>query len=126
MLHEARFKRERHKELAFDTVKIDFLRFGDQVYVHEIKKSRKFEEAHVWQLKYYIYYLQCRGINCSAGVIHYPTSMRKVNVEFGAEDGARLAQALEEIREVLKRPDPPPKGTKKVCARCAYFDFCFA
>ena len=60
LLHESRFKRQVNKELEFDRVKIDFIKFGDQVYVHEIKKSKKFEEAHIWQLKYYIYNLRAR------------------------------------------------------------------
>ena len=41
ILHESRFKRETHKEFAFDTVKIDFLRFGEQVFVHEVKKKQE-------------------------------------------------------------------------------------
>ena len=32
------------REIALNTVKIDFLRFGDGVFVHEIKKSKKFEK----------------------------------------------------------------------------------
>ncbi|SHH08540.1 CRISPR-associated exonuclease, Cas4 family [Thermosyntropha lipolytica DSM 11003] len=126
ILHEARFKHERNREITFDTVKIDFLRFNDQVYVHEIKKSKKFEEAHIWQLKYYIYYLQCQGVNCFSGVIHYPASMRKVNVEFDANDRIQLMQVLKGIQEILKKPILPPKKTKKFCSRCAYFDFCYA
>ena len=95
ILHENRFTREPYKEVYFDTVKVDFLRFGDQVFVHEVKNSRKFEEAHVWQLKYYIYLLQQKGINCSFGVIHYPISMRKTEVELRKEDYPLLERAIE-------------------------------
>lgn len=125
-IHENRFTREVHKEVSFDTVKIDFLRFGDQVYVHEMKKSRKFEEAHVWQLKYYIYLLREKGINCSFGVIHYPTSMRKTEVELTKEDYPLLEGAIVGIGKIVKKQTPPLKGRKKMCQRCAYFDFCYA
>lgn len=126
MLHEERFSREAHKEIGFDNIKIDFLRFGDQVFVHEIKKSRKFEEAHIWQLKFYIYQLQLRSVNCEAGVIHYPQSMRKLDVVFTAEDRALLEDALQGIMEVQRLACPPPVLGRKVCNKCAYYDFCVA
>lgn len=126
ILHENRFKRETHRELAFDTVKVDFLRFDGQVFVHEVKKSKKFEKAHVWQLKYYIYLLRNRGVNCSAGVIHYPASMRKVEVAWEEGDDLHMKQALENVSQVLGEPIPPDILNRKMCSRCAYFDFCYA
>lgn len=126
LLHESRFKRQTNKEVGFDRVKIDFLKYGDQVYVHEIKKSKKFEDAHIWQLKYYIYNLQNKGINCSAGVIHYPASMRKVDVQYSQEDKAAIEQILTEIQKIINQNSPPKKLSKKFCSRCAYFDFCFS
>jgi CRISPR-associated exonuclease Cas4 len=126
LLHENRFKREPNKNMGFDSVKIDFLRYGDEVLVHEIKKSKKFEEAHIWQLKYYISHLQSKSVNCSCGVLHYPNNMRKVEVEFTAQDRVLLEQALVEIEEILKIDIPPEKSARKLCARCAYFDFCYA
>ncbi len=126
VLHESRFQRESRKEVAFDTVKIDFLRFGDQVFVHEIKKSKKFEKAHIWQLKYYIYLLRKRGVNCSSGVIHYPASMRKVEVEWEESDDLSIKQVLKDIEMILRESFPPSILNKKMCSRCAYFDFCYA
>jgi CRISPR-associated exonuclease Cas4 len=126
ILHESRFTRETHKEVSFDTIKIDFLRYGDQVYVHELKKSKKFEDAHIWQLKYYIYLLQQKEVNCSSGVIHYPTSMRKVEVELSLEDKSQIKHALARIGEITGSPALPRKVQKKMCSRCAYFDFCYA
>ncbi|MGI5821210.1 MAG: CRISPR-associated protein Cas4 [Syntrophothermaceae bacterium] len=126
ILHESRFKRESHKEFAFDTVKIDFLRFGDHVFVHEVKKSKKFEKAHIWQLKYYIYLLRKRGVNCSSGVIHYPASMRKVEVTWEEDDNLRMEQALKDVNQTVGEPVPPATLNKKMCSRCAYFDFCYA
>ena len=126
VLHEDRFKREPNKNIGFDNVNIDFLRYGDEVFVHEVKKSKKFEEAHIWQLKYYISHLQTKGINCSSGVLHYPNTMRKVDVEFTAQDRVLLKQALVEIQEILTKETPPKKLARKMCTRCAYFDFCYA
>ena len=125
ILHESRFKRESHKEFAFDTVKIDFLRFGDHVFVHEVKKSKKFEKAHIWQLKYYIYLLRKRGVNCSSGVIHYPASMRKVEVTWEEDDNLRMEQALKDVNQTMGNLFSQQRLTK-MCSRCAYFDFCYA
>ncbi|HAL64159.1 MAG TPA: CRISPR-associated protein Cas4, partial [Bacteroidales bacterium] len=125
ILHEGRFKREHNREVSFDTVKIDFLKFGDEIFVHEIKKSKKFEKAHIWQLKYYIYTIKRKGLNCSSGVIHYPSSMRKVEVIFGQEDYAWVEQARVNIDKVIQKLRPPERLNKKMCSRCAYFDFCY-
>lgn len=126
ILHENRFKRESYNEFAFDTVKIDFLRFVDQVFVHEVKKSKKFEKAHIWQLKYYIYLLRSRGVNCSSGVIHYPASMRKVEVTWEEDDNLRMEQVLRDIKQAVEEPVPPAILNRRMCSRCAYFHFCYA
>ena len=125
LLHETRFPREQYREFAFDNIKIDFLVYGDQVYVHEIKKSKKFEDAHKWQLKYYIYSLRQKNVNCSGGVIHYPASMRKVEIEYEPEDDQQIRTSLKEIADLLKMKSIPPKVGKKMCSKCAYFDFCY-
>ncbi len=58
-------------ELQFDSIKIDFYDPKNKV-VHEIKKSDKVEEAHIAQVKYYIYILQKHGIDGATGLIEYP------------------------------------------------------
>jgi CRISPR-associated exonuclease Cas4 len=126
VLHEQRFQKENSREIGFNSVQIDFLRFGEEVFVHEIKKSNKFDEAHRWQIKYYIFTLQNQGINCNSGVIHYPSSMRKVDIDMEENDRELIETALQAVSDVLMQPQPPKKLTKKVCARCAYYDFCFA
>jgi CRISPR-associated exonuclease Cas4 len=125
LIHESRFQRENYRDLSFDRVQIDFIKFGDQIYLHEIKKSRKFEEAHIMQMKYYIFYLNSRGVRCFAGTIHYPTAMRKVEVTFNREDELRIVEALRGIENILKKNIPPGKINRKFCRRCAYFDFCY-
>lgn len=41
--------------------KIDFYDAKNKV-IHEIKKSNKMEEAHAWQVKFYIWLLELNGI----------------------------------------------------------------
>ena len=55
LLDENTYKRE-EKHINIDNViNIDFI--ADKKILHEIKKSRKIEEAGIWQVKYYLYYL---------------------------------------------------------------------
>lgn len=125
IIHESRFSRETFRDVSFDHVKIDFVKFGEQVYLHELKKSRKFEESHIMQMKYYIFVALSKGIDCAGGIIHYPTSMRKLEVTFSEEDQNHIMEALRGISEVIKARVPPSKIKKKFCKRCAYFDFCY-
>ena len=67
-----------------------------------------------------------RGLNCSSGVIHYPASMRKVDVEWENADDLKLEQVLKEISAIIVEPTPPQVHKRKMCSRCAYFDFCYA
>lgn len=123
-LHEDRFSRESNRDIGFDRFKMDFIKFGNKIYVHEIKKSRKFEDAHQWQLKYYIYQLQLKGVDCDTGVIHYPASMRKLEVVLTEGDKEQIKAAIDQIHTITRLATPPKSLNKRVCQRCAYFDFC--
>ncbi len=125
LLSETSFKREKPKEIAIgDTLKIDFLKIGNEVIVHEVKKSKKLEEAHIWQVKFYIYKLQEKGIKCNNGVIHYPKLMRKIEVDFKKEDREKIQLAEKEIHAIKMQKNPPEFINKPYCRKCAYFDFC--
>lgn len=124
IIHETRFKREQNRELLLNNIKIDFVKVGDEVIVHEIKKSRKFEEAHIWQVKYYLYVLKRMGVNCQTGIIHYPGQMRKVEVEMRDEDFQYFKNILQDMQSLLEQKAPPPMVKQNFCKKCAYWDFC--
>lgn len=126
LISEESFKRERWKEVEIgDTLKIDFMKIGDEVVVHEVKKSRALEEAHIWQVKFYIYRLRKLGINSSRGIIHYPKLFRKIDVEWKEDDERKIESALREIDEIKTRDFPPPPVRASRCRKCAYYQFCF-
>jgi len=125
LISETTFKREKEKEILIgDTIKIDFLKIGDEIVVHEVKKSRKLEEAHIWQVKFYIYTLQKLGVKCNSGIIHYPKLMRKIDVKFDNCDIEKIEIIRQEIIELLKMNIPQPIK-KSYCNKCAYYSFCF-
>ena len=70
LLDENSYKRD-DKHINIDNViSIDFIR--EQKELHEIKKSRAIEEAGIWQVKYYLYYLKQRGVTEVKAKIDYP------------------------------------------------------
>ena len=56
LIHETSYPQrpDRYEEIQIEGIKIDFYDAKNRV-IHEIKKSSKLHEAHIWQLKYYIY-----------------------------------------------------------------------
>ena len=73
LIHETTYpqRSERFKEVEIKGIKIDFYDQKNKI-IHEIKKSDKRQEAHIWQLKYYIYVLEQEGIEKVSGVLEYP------------------------------------------------------
>jgi len=125
ILSGSSFKYEKRKETRIDDSVIDFLTFKGIVVVHETKKSKSFESAHIWQVKYYIYLLKKYGIDVSSGVIHYPRAMRKIEVKFTRKDEKIIRSVLEKISNVISRQMPPPVLNKSFCKRCSYFELCY-
>lgn len=126
MLHETSYpqRSERYEELEVDGVKIDFYDARNKV-VHEIKKSDKIEEAHEWQVKYYIFVLEKNGVEGVTGLLEYP-SMRQTNpVALTDEDRTRLVEIEEDIRGIIEKEECPPVIRTKICKQCSYYEFCY-
>lgn len=61
ILHEKSFRRD-EKDIRLGPIAFDFIRKKDKLELHETKKSPKMEEAHKFQILYYLYYLKGRGV----------------------------------------------------------------
>lgn len=125
LLDENSYTRDAVRHITIDdTISVDFIRKGK--VLHEIKKSRSVEEANVWQLKYYLYYLQERGLTKLHGQIDYPLLRQTVAVELTDEDLVKITEMLTEIRRICNAPLPENHfPAKKFCKNCAYYDLCF-
>jgi CRISPR-associated exonuclease Cas4 len=122
LLDEASYKRE-EKHINIDNIiNIDFLR--TEGILHEVKKSKKIEEASVWQVKYYLYYLQQHGVFIKAK-IDYPLLKETLDVELRKEDIKILENNLEDIRQIVAANRPPELLKLGICRNCAYYDLCF-
>ena len=111
-------KNEKH--ISIDgVINIDFVKNFE--ILHEVKKSRKIEEAGVWQVKYYLYYLKKKGVNISKGQIDYPVIKRTLTVELEDKD----EKVLEEITQIVESESAPDCYEKNICKKCAYYDLCY-
>ncbi|MGL4623258.1 MAG: CRISPR-associated protein Cas4 [Culicoidibacterales bacterium] len=120
---DSRTYRYERKHIQVDEhINIDFLQ--NWKIIHEIKKSKKFEEASVWQIKYYIYYLAQRGVQIEEAFIDYPEFRERTEVEYTDVDTIEIEKVTREI-ESLKLQAHIPKFEKlSYCQKCAYFDYC--
>lgn len=123
LLDENSYDRE-DKHINIDNViNIDFIRSNG--ILHEVKKSKKIEEASIFQVKYYLYYLEQRGVYGIKGKIDYPLLKKTCAIELNEEDKAEIEKALEEIKRIVNENVPPGLIKKNICKSCAYFDLCF-
>lgn len=123
LLDENSYKKD-DKHINIDNViNIDFIR--EHRELHEVKKSRAIEEAGIWQVKYYLYYLKKRGVSDLKAKIDYPLIKKNVVVELTQEDELRLEEIIREIIEIKNQLLPPDFESKKICNKCAYHDLCF-
>ena len=75
LLDENSYRRD-DKHINIDNViNIDFIKEHQEL--HEIKKSKAIEEAGIWQVKYYLYYLRQRGVKGLTAKIDYPMIKKK-------------------------------------------------
>ena len=123
LLDENSYKRD-DKHIEIDgIINIDFIHEKNEL--HEIKKSKSIEEAGIWQVKCYLYYLKKRNVDGLHGVIDYPLLKKNVDVELSDEDCKKLDDIIKEIISVKNQEYPPKLEEKKICKKCAYYDLCF-
>lgn len=123
LIDENSYSRELKHVLIDNTVNIDFIK--EWKILHEVKKQKSIEEAGIWQLKYYIYFLRKRGINIEKGILDYPKLKKREEIFLTEEDEKRIEEILLEIREIVNLKLPPKLEKLKICKKCAYFEYCY-
>jgi CRISPR-associated exonuclease Cas4 len=92
--------------------------------IHEVKKSRKIEPASIWQLKYYLYYLEKRGVDNLKGMLDYPKLKKRKRVELSDSDQEKIEDILEAIKQILES-GIPERIDSSICKKCAYYELCY-
>lgn len=125
LIHEDSYPQrpERYEELEVDGVKIDFYDAKNKI-VHEIKRSDKVEDAHEWQVKYYIYVLEQNGVDGVRGILEYPTMRKTTPIVLTDDDRREIEKMKSEIEKIIVSEKCPERVAMKICRNCSYFDFC--
>lgn len=125
ILHKNTYKRENRDFALDDVINVDFIRKGDTLEIHEVKKSTKMEQAHIFQLLYYLYYLKHeKGISNVRGFIDYPKIRKKEEFELTLDKESQLEEVFEKIKDLVDGELPKPVK-KPFCRKCAYFELCW-
>lgn len=123
VLDENAYAREEKHINIDDVISIDYIK--NKGILHEVKKSRRIEEAGIMQVKYYLYYLKQKGVEGIKGKMDYPLLKQSLDIELTEEDEKYIESVLIEIKEIVNRPLPPTLEKKKICKSCAYFELCY-
>ena len=126
LIHETSYpqRSERYEEVEIDGIKIDYYDARNKV-IHEIKRSDKVEEAHIWQVKYYIYVLERNGIDGVTGILEYPELRQTTKVNLADADRQKIKEIEEKIAQLISADNCPPVINAKICKSCSYYDFCY-
>ena len=123
IIDETTYKDEKKGILIDNTINIDFIKNG--AVLHEVKKTKKIEEAGIWQIKYYMYYLEEKGVKNIQAEIDYPLLRQTEQIILEQNDKKILKKVIEEIEELYRKDKIPKKIDSKICKKCAYYDLCY-
>ena len=124
LLHEESYPRQAKEVLIDDLIRIDFI--DSEGVLHDVKLGKSMEEAHTYQLLYYLYYLKQKGINNLTGVINYPKAKRKTTVELTPEKETEVERVITQIQQITQLPKPPEAEATKICKKCSYAELCWS
>ena len=135
LLHETSYpqRAERYEEMLISAEyegitligQIDYFDARNKV-IHEIKRSDKVEEAHVRQVKFYLWLLELNGVDGATGILEYPKLRKTDEVLFSDEDRQGLQKSVSKIQSLIESESCPPTINAKICRNCSYFDFCYS
>ena len=123
ILDETTYSREKKNIMIDNTINIDFIKNG--AVLHEVKKTKAIEEAGIWQVKYYMYYLEKRGIKNIKAQIDFPLLRETKEIILEESDRETLENIIKNIEELSKTDIPPKEIESKICKKCAYYDLCY-
>lgn len=123
LIDETSYSRDKKSIMIDELINLDFIRSWK--VIHEVKKSKKLDEAAKWQVRYYLYILRGKGVDVEKGIIDYPLIKRREEVVLDLENEKELVAILEDIESIINRKQAPETIKKPFCKKCAYYEFCY-
>ncbi len=124
LLHEE-YSQGEDKDIVIDEISLDILRNTREIV--EIKYSKEVREGHLFQVKYYLFYLKHKvGLPDFSARLTYPRAKKTIMLSLTREDEEQIRRDLEEIRTIFNMESAPVPLFKKGCKGCSYFDLCFS
>lgn len=142
-IHETSFKRKK-KEVSIDgVIVVDWIDHKEKI-IHEVKKSASLDKAHAWQLKYYMWYLEQKGILIAdekaakkyadqpekrgyIGELNYPRLRQTEPVILTQPDRKKIeTKILPNIRKIKSLKKPPKTVEWHICKSCSYNELCYS
>jgi CRISPR-associated exonuclease Cas4 len=126
LIHEDSYpqRASKYEEVQIGGIKVDFYDAKNRV-IHEVKKSGKMEDAHIWQLKYYLYIFEKAGIEGVSGILEYPKLRKKEEVFLSEIDKERIVEIEKDIERIIESDQCPQVLNSSICKKCSYYDICF-
>lgn len=127
LIHETSYpqRSQKYSEIELDGIKIDYYDAKNKV-VHEVKKSNRHEEAHEWQVKYYLFILERNGVESPAGILEYPKMRETHEINLNDDDRKELQSMEKDIESIIHSEVCPERLARGKCKNCSYYDFCYA
>ncbi|MFZ3170618.1 MAG: CRISPR-associated protein Cas4 [Carboxydocellales bacterium] len=123
LIDETAYGREHKHIMIGETVNVDFIK--DWKVLHEIKKSKSIEEASIWQVKYYLYFLNQRGIQIEKGILDYPKIKKRQEILLLEGDSEKIEEIMSCIESIVSQKKMPSPINSKICKNCAYYEYCY-
>ncbi len=123
IIDEMTYTREKKQILIDNTINIDFIK--DSAILHEVKKTTSMEEAGIWQIKYYMYYLENKGIQNIKAQIDFPLLRKSQEINLEENDRQVLDNVVKNIKEIIQKDKPTSVINSKICSKCSYYDLCY-
>lgn len=123
LIDENSYKREKKNILIDENINIDFIK--DWKVLHEVKKSRKIEQASIWQLKYYMWLLKEKGVDIQKGILDYPLLRKRKEIYPDEINEQKIEEIVLGIKQIQALKKAPLVINKQICKKCAYFELCY-
>lgn len=123
IIDETIYTKEKKQILIDNTINIDFIKNGE--VLHEVKKTKSIEDAGIWQIKYYMYYLENKGVKNIQAKIDFPLLRESKEIILEDEDRKILGNVIKNIQEIVEMDKPPKTINSKICTKCSYYDLCY-